>query len=44
MLHLKAARAKTNLKSVPGTFIPGFEEQLVGAETDADVDVKGYFP
>ena len=27
-----------------GTFIPGFEEQLVGAETDADVDVKGYFP
>ena len=27
-----------------GTFIPGFEEQLVGAETDADVDVKGHFP
>ena len=27
-----------------GTFIPGFEEQLVGAETDADVDVKVTFP
>ena len=27
-----------------GTFIPGFEDQLVGAETDADVDVKVTFP
>lgn len=27
-----------------GTFIPGFEEQLIGAETDADVDVKVTFP
>ena len=27
-----------------GSFIPGFEEQLVGAETDADVDVKVTFP
>ena len=27
-----------------GTFIPGFEEQLVGVETDADVDVKVTFP
>ncbi|MCD8180806.1 MAG: trigger factor [Firmicutes bacterium] len=27
-----------------GTFIPGFEEQLVGAETDADVDVNVTFP
>ena len=26
------------------SFIPGFEEQLVGAETDADVDVKVTFP
>lgn len=27
-----------------GTFIPGFEEQLVGAQTDADVEVKVTFP
>lgn len=27
-----------------GTFIPGFEEQLVGAETDSDVEVKVTFP
>ena len=27
-----------------GAFIPGFEDQLVGAETDADVDVKVTFP
>ena len=27
-----------------GSFIPGFEEQLVGVETDADVDVKVTFP
>lgn len=27
-----------------GTFIPGFEDQLVGAETDANVDVKVTFP
>lgn len=27
-----------------GTFIPGFEDQLVGAETDADVEVKVTFP
>ena len=32
------------LKLGSGTFIPGFEEQLVGAETDADVDVKVTFP
>ncbi len=27
-----------------GTFIPGFEEQLVGAKTDDDVEVKVTFP
>ena len=27
-----------------GTFIPGFEEQLVGAKLDADVDVNVTFP
>ncbi len=27
-----------------GTFIPGFEEQIVGAETGADVEVKVTFP
>lgn len=27
-----------------GNFIPGFEEQLIGAETGADVDVKVTFP
>ena len=27
-----------------GTFIPGFEEQLVGAEINGDVDVKVTFP
>jgi trigger factor len=27
-----------------GTFIPGFEDQLVGAEIDKDVDVKVTFP
>lgn len=27
-----------------GTFIPGFEEQLVGAETGADIEVKVTFP
>lgn len=27
-----------------GTFIPGFEDQLVGANTDDDVDVKVTFP
>lgn len=27
-----------------GTFIPGFEEQLVGKETDADVEVNVTFP
>lgn len=27
-----------------GTFIPGFEEQIVGAETGADIEVKVTFP
>ncbi len=27
-----------------GTFIPGFEEQIIGAETGADVEVKVTFP
>ena len=33
-----------SLKIGSGSFIPGFEDQLVGAETGADVDVNVTFP
>ncbi len=35
---------KHNLKLGSGQFIPGFEDQLIGAEAGADVDVNVTFP
>ena len=42
--HLKAEKAKTTLAIGSGTFIPGFEEQVIGLKSGESKDVEVSFP